>query len=130
MPECELYKQAVQRTKMALEHGHLQGVIWHQGESDVRDNSYLQRLEILIYAMEFDNPDLPFIAGQLSFDKSDRANYNRMIESLPKKMASTEVVLAKGLSTFDETHFDSGSQRILGNCYAEKILKLLRRQSY
>lgn len=46
-----------------------------------------------------------------------------MIMGLPKKVVFTKVISAKGLSTFDGTHFDPDSQRILGNCYAEKMLK-------
>lgn len=39
--ESTFYKEAVRRTKSALEKGVLKGVLWHQGESDAKDTQYL-----------------------------------------------------------------------------------------
>ena len=80
LPGTHYHKEAVSRTRAALKHGRLKGIIWHQGESDsdpIRMNMYLGRLEILINAFreEFNDPSLPFIAGQVSEDRPRRKPY-------------------------------------------------------
>lgn len=127
-PDSEFYKEAVMRTKTAMRYGILKGILWHQGESDVSEyESYLPKLLELIQSLRSDLgiPNLPFIAGQLSDDKPQRQGFNKMILELPKKMDNTGVVKTDNTSTFDSTHFDSASQRLLGERYAKEMKKIL-----
>ena len=128
-PESDFFREAVKRTKAAMPHGTLKGVLWHQGESDAsRHEMYMPKLLELIAALrsEFGISDLPFVAGQLSSDKPSREGFNKMILELPGKMENTAVVKSNDTSTIDSTHFDSVSQRLLGERYAREMLKLTK----
>jgi hypothetical protein len=128
LPGTDLYEEAIKQTHKALKYGKLKGVIWHQGEGDcdpVRVNMYLGRLEILIHAIreEFDNPTLPFIAGQL-FENEKRHAFNEMILRLPEFIRNTGVATSEGTSVRDGTHFDSESAILLGERYAVEMKKI------
>lgn len=130
LPGTKLYEAAILQTHKALKFGKLKGVIWHQGEGDchqVRVDLYLGRLEVLINAIReaFDDPTLPFIAGQL-YENEKRHAFNEMLLQLPDFIRNTGVVRSEGSNVFDGTHFDSESAIILGNRYAQEMLKILK----
>jgi hypothetical protein len=130
LPGTKLYEAAIQQTQKALKYGILKGVIWHQGEGDchpVRVDMYLGRLEMVINAIreEIDNPDLPFVAGQL-YENEKRHAFNQMLLQLPDFIRNTGVASSEGTMVFDGTHFDSESAVILGNRYAMEMLKILK----
>jgi lysophospholipase L1-like esterase len=68
--------------------------------------------------------DLPFVAGQLSEDRPERKVFNDMIVDLPSWLPNTGVVSSEGTATIDGTHFNSASQRLMGERYAAEMLKL------
>lgn len=128
-PGSDFYREAVQRTKKAMKYGSLKGVLWLQGESDAsKYQSYLPKILDMIRSLRSDLnlPELPFIASQLSGDKPHREGFNNMIMELPKNIEHTAVIKTKRTNTIDSTHFDSGSQRLLGERYARKMKKLLK----
>lgn len=129
-PGETLYNEAVKQTQKALKTGGvLKGIIWHQGEANAsRHRHYIPKITELIEALRTDlnQPDLPFVAGQLSEDKPKRKHFNDMIINLPNTIKNTAVVSSESTSTIDSTHFDSPSQRLLGKRYAEAMLKLLK----
>lgn len=128
-PGSEFYREAVARTKAALNYGELKGIIWHQGESDASKHQlYLSKLLELIESLraDFALPDLPFVAGQLSGDKSGREGFNKMILELPAKIENTAVITTNNTNTIDSTHFNSASQRLLGQRYAKEMSKLIQ----
>jgi len=127
-PGSEFYREAVSRTKDAMKYGVLKGIAWHQGESDASEyEGYTPKIAALIEALreEFQMPDLPVVVGQLSEDKNSRISFNQMITQLPAKIRKVGVVRTDNTSTIDDTHFDSSSQRLLGERYAKEMLKLL-----
>ncbi len=129
MPGTEFYKEAVARVKQAMKSGILKGIVWHQGESDVsKSEEYLKELMELIQSLRKDlgDQDLPFVAGQLSEDRDTRKLFNEMILQLPNRVKYTAVATSENTSTFDGAHFNSESQRILGERYAVEMLKLLK----
>ncbi len=129
MPDSHFYQEAVKRIKMASQNGIIRGVIWHQGESDLGNLSdYLTRLERLIQQLRTDLgvPDLPFVAGHIAEDHPGRDVFNKMIDQLPQQVAYTGVVHAGGTQTFDQVHFDTESQLLMGQRYGEKMLELIQ----
>lgn len=127
-PGSEFYNEAIRRTKEALKYGTLRGVIWHQGESDASNyQTYMDKLLDLIKALrsEFNIPDLPFVAAQLSNDKPHRKDFNTMILDLPNRLENTAVITSENTTTTDSTHFDSESQRLLGERYAVEMINLI-----
>lgn len=130
MPGTHFYKEAVSRVKTAANQGTIRGVIWHQGESDLgKLETYLPNLEILITQLRTDLgiPDLPFVAGHIATDQSGRKVFNDLIEQLPRRMPFTGVVHAKRTRTFDQVHFDTKSQLLMGKRYAKKMRKLIKK---
>lgn len=136
---ADLYSNAVSRAKIASGFGTIAGVIWHQGEGDAGSEtnatSYSKRLEkmILDFRNELQQPNLPFIVGQIG-----EFNYNRVgnplpfarmvneaLANIPKKVSNTGCALAKNLShKGDELHFSAKAQRELGNRYAREMLRV------
>lgn len=124
----EYYNEAVNRTKAAMEYGELKGIAWHQGETDAKKHAtYLPKMKALIEALrlEFKQPNLPFVVGQISPDKPMRLNFNQMIMELLTIVDKVSVVSTENTSTVDSTHFDAVSQRLLGERYAKAMQQLL-----
>jgi hypothetical protein len=127
LPGTEYFSEAVARVRQAAAHGRVRGILWHQGEGDVsRVDAYLEDLAVLIRALRdaLNDPDLPFVAGQLSEDNPRRIPFNAMLVALPARVPRTGVALSNGTSTFDGTHFDARSQVLLGERYADEMLRL------
>lgn len=129
-PDSLLFKEAVRRTKIAMEYGNLKGIIWHQGSADSRKwDTYLPKLEYMVsqFRRGFGNEELPFVVGQLSPDKPHRTPFNEMLLSVPSIIDHSAVASSEGLTTYDSTHFDTGSQVLLGQRYAAEMLKLIKK---
>ncbi|SEJ47032.1 protein of unknown function [Cyclobacterium xiamenense] len=130
MPGTPFFRDMLLRARLAAKDGTLRGVIWHQGESNAgKPDRYLEQLGQFITALRdsLSLPDLPFVAGQLSEDKDIRKPFNERLLELPKRIPHTAVVRSYGTATFDSTHFDSPSQVLLGERYAEKMNQLLEK---
>jgi hypothetical protein len=129
-PGTNLYNEAINRAKMAMKDGKIKGILWHQGESDAtKTEAYPEKIEELIQSLRTDLgiPDLPFVAGQLSEDKPERHAFNEMILTLPSLVSHTGTITTEGTTTMERTHFNSASQRLLGERYAAEMLKLIRK---
>ncbi len=136
----DLWKQAIERAKLAMQDGKLRGVLWHQGEADSAKletaESYAERLSQMVRDLrsELQAPQVPFVAGKLGlFLKHERAEgaksywpvVNEQLDRLPKLAPVTAVVSSDGLQhKGDDVHFDSASLRTLGRRYAEAMQKL------
>ena len=134
------YDDAVGRVSMVLrdQGGELKGIIWHQGEADrERDpDDYINDLAALVerFRTEFDDPDLPFVAGEVGYFFVERepgaGRINEAILGLPTRVEGTAVVSAEGLShKGDSVHFDAASARMLGERYADAMLDLTQRST-
>jgi len=124
------YNEAVRRTKIAMRSGKLEAILWHQGEHDEGSaDSYLPKLQQLINDLrtDFGCDSLPFIAGQVGRFRQSGADINRVIARLPEKVPFTDYVSSEGLTDLGyKTHFNSASQRIFGERYAEKVAGFLK----
>lgn len=123
------YNEALRRSQKARETGELKGILWHQGESDSGDDTYLEKLTALIADLRHDlgEPNLPFVAGQVFYHPETKANTKRINEQLaklPGAVPFTGCVMSEGLTTIDNTHFDAESVRLLGRRYAEEMLRI------
>lgn len=121
----KFYTEAIRRTRIAMKTGTLKGILWHQGESDHGDpDQYLAKLKALVADLRVDlgDPTLPFIAGQINAAPA----INDQIAELPNHIPHTGVVRADGLKTMDRWHFDAPSMRLLGQRYAEEMIRVQR----
>ena len=126
----QLFEESVARAQIALEEtgSTLGGVVWHQGESNRNDANYLDMLELVIEGLraEFNDPDLPFVAGELSHLRSDNDAFNSRLPGI-EAFGNSSFATAEGLTTVsatDLTHFDTPALRTYGVRYAARMLEL------
>ena len=130
-PGAELFEKAVCKTREALKQGEgeLVAILWHQGESDSRSRetaeAYSDRFNLMLdgFRKEFNNEDLPIIAGGLYNFLARRPEfaYCQIVNDALKR-AATVFVSSEGLTANDRddnTHFDTKSLREFGVRYAE-----------
>ena len=114
--------------------GEVKGIIWHQGESDSKDfhGQYAAAIADLIlgFRNELGDPGLPFVAGQMGAFYVDAHPgsevVNAAIAALPESVERTAFVSAEGTAhKGDDVHFDSASERTMGQRYAGAMASLL-----
>lgn len=130
----QLYNEAIRRAKEAQKYGTLRGILWHQGEADInRASLYPMQLSQLVADLRADlnMPEIPFVAGELAYwygeDKAS-INFNKMIRTIQDFIPNGDWISAEGanmLSNEKDPHFGRDGQLLLGERYAEKILKLV-----
>lgn len=104
------------------------GLLWHQGESDAKSTTeeYQQRLTAFMARLRDDigTPNLPVVVGDL-FDNGERDTVRAALRAVGTSGPQYGFASAKGTKTWDNgTHFDVPSQLLLGQRYAEAILKI------
>lgn len=122
------------RAKTAMEAGSLKGILWHQGESDSKEElakKYEERLHALVarFRKELKSPQVPFVAGQMgNWPERPWNEWKKMVDaahrSLPDKVDKTAFVSSEGLQHRDEVHFDRASYLEFGKRYAEAFRKV------
>jgi len=131
---ADLYERAIKRAKIAMAMGALDGVIWHQGESDSNDaelaQSYQSRLVQMFTDLRADlgMPNLPIVVGQLGeFVKYPYSDVVKTaIKQMPEKLPEVAFVDSNGLTDKgDHLHFNTASQQQFGERYAAAMLALL-----
>jgi|SaaInlStandDraft_1057018.scaffolds.fasta_scaffold15330_3 hypothetical protein len=125
VPGSKFFQEAIKRTKAAMKSGSLKGILWHQGESNAKDEKYLDKLSALVKNLRRDlgEPSLPFIAGQVN----NVPLVNEQIAKLPSVIQHTSFVKSDGLQAMDRWHFDAKSMKMLGERYAKEMLRLLKK---
>ena len=124
------YESTISRIKQALKKYpglELGAIIWHQGESNREYyKDYVVHLRTLIkdYRTDLDVPDLPFIAGEIGRWNPTYTNIVKQITMIPDSIDNAYLISSEELGNVDEFHFDSNSQEILGNRFAEKYIEI------
>ena len=123
------YGWIIQRAKLAQQaSGVIEGILFHQGESNNGDPSWPTKVNTLITDLRTDLAlgDVPFLAGELPYD-SPLAGHNALVNTLPSVVTKAYVVSASGLALdpADSTrlHFGHDGQVTLGQRYAAKMLE-------
>ena len=103
------------------------GILWHQGESDGRDDpAYGAALYSLIDAFRSESwygENLPFICGETA-SLPVNAQLNRLNSD---NDPNTACIAAAGLDTrSDNVHFSETALRIMGRRYADQYLAMTR----
>jgi hypothetical protein len=130
------YDDAIERTKTAIKHGVLKGILWHQGESDSNeDNSelYEDRLATLIDTLRMDLgvSDVPFVAatlGDFVVENNPQAKIiNAALRQIHQRVEHAACVDSTGLDhNGDNVHFSAEAAHELGRRYAEAMIRLAR----
>ena len=135
-----LFDHAVLMTRLAMRSSSLGGILWHQGESDCRDErfpKYKERLIRMIEALrkELNAEELPFIFGELSEDISSKwkvgdypKRMNELFREIEETVPACRLVSSKELALRpDGLHFNSFALREFGNRYFDAYLELSER---
>jgi hypothetical protein len=125
------YDDALKRTHRALQDGTLKGILWHQGGADRSPEKaavYKDKLMALVAALrkEFQVPDIPFVAGELTQSRNNTATINKAFHEAKQDIPYYDVVSAEELTPLskDNGHIDAVSQRKFGKRYAQKMKQL------
>lgn len=138
--DYDLYEEAVARTRLALESNpgaKLVGIIWHQGEGDNSPGSaanYLSRLYKLVEDLRTDlkAPDATLIIGEVGTWSGRGQHVNPVIQKVAERIPNAHWVSSAGLvplplrdgsPNLADPHFNTLSQRILGQRFADKALR-------
>lgn len=138
MPGEVLYDHAVMMTKLAMRSSKLSGIIWHQGESDCKNDellySYKGKFKKMMESLRRDlgAEDIPIIIGELSENISDDwkvddrpSKLNKIFHELACEVPLCRVASAEGLILkADGIHFDAVSAREFGKRYYKEYCEL------
>ena len=130
------WDDALKRTKLAMGKGTLQGILWHQGESDSTAKSaptYGGKLQDLVKAFRAElGADVPFLIGQLGqyedipWDES-RKIVDQAHQNVAKELPRVAFVSSTGFKhKGDKVHFDSAGLREFGKRYAQAYLNMTK----
>jgi hypothetical protein len=130
-PGTKNHTAMLARAREALKTGVLKGILWHQGEANVKDPSnYAALLQALIAGLrkEFNAPEVPFVAAEITAFKPDRDSidrFNEILHAQSKHVAKYACVKTQDLKDKgDQLHYDTASARELGRRYATALLAL------
>lgn len=138
MPGEVLYDHAVMMTRLAMRSSKLSGIIWHQGESDCKNDellySYKGKFKKMMESLRRDlgAEDIPIIIGELSENISDDwkvadrpSKLNKIFHELACEVPLCRVASAEGLTLkADGIHFDAVSAREFGKRYYKEYCEL------
>lgn len=119
-------------------YGDIKGILWHQGESDAKAElipSYQEKLQKLfsLFRGYASNPNLMVITGQVGEFPDDARNkvlINKIIRRHAAADPNTYMVKTSDLKhKGDKLHFNSESQRIMGERMAKTFLKKYRKSA-
>ncbi|WP_313073335.1 sialate O-acetylesterase [Lacrimispora sp.] len=126
------YNWILNRAKLAQQNGGvIEGIIFHQGESNSGDPNWPGKVKTLVEDLRKDLNlgNVPFIPGELLYS-GPCAGHNTLVNKLPSMITNCSVVSASGLvvdpgDTQYRLHFSHDSSVTLGKRYAEKMIQAL-----
>ncbi|MBR2916681.1 MAG: sialate O-acetylesterase [Clostridia bacterium] len=133
-----LYDNAIYQARLAQRTSTIAGILWHQGESDAKEERYPLYEEKLLKIMnslrkDLNLYDVPFLLGGLGdylaeYNDGAVKNYvhiNKALEKIAKENPMTGFVSAKGLtSNPDYLHFNTKSLLEFGTRYYEEFKRI------
>ena len=136
------YGKLVEMAKKAQQSGVIKGIIYHQGETDAYNDSWLASVyELytnLLTDLNLSMDSVPFIAGEplryYNGNPAPASGSRQYIDMLPnyfKRQSGKDIAYvasSEGLGYYDEYHFSSEGYRTLGKRYGEIMLPILIKQ--
>lgn len=126
------YDYIVRRARMAQEAGGvIEGILFHQGESNSGDPSWPGKVNTLVTDLRTDLAlgDVPFLAGELLYT-GGTAGHNTQVNRIPGMVSNSFVISANGLvvdpaDTQWNLHFGHDSVVEFGKRYAQTMIEAL-----
>ena len=126
----DYYKEAVRRTRQAQQLGSLVGILWHQGEAgSSAPEGYLDKLKPIVEGLRRDlgTANVPFVAGEIASWHENASKFNPVIRGIGEAIPYTDWVSSEGCTPLidaSDPHFSRDGQILLGERYADKVLKM------
>ena len=135
IPGTHYYQEAVRKSSLAKGiDGKIEATLWLQGESNLNDldenyKNYFNNLKSIIYALrkDLENDEMIFIAGELNINKPENEVYKKMLSRLKTEVPNAGSVISEGTSTYDGTHYDNKSLKIIGKRFAQEFKELYQK---
>ena len=126
------YNWILNRARIAQQNGGvIEGIIFHQGESNSGDPNWPGKVKTLVEDLRKDLNlgNVPFLPGELLYS-GPCAGHNKLVNQLPSLIPNCYVVSANGLvvdpgDTQYRLHFSHDSSVTLGKRYADKMIQAL-----
>ena len=128
------YRALVEAARKAQKSGVVKGILFHQGETNNGQKSWLQKVhrvyDRLCNDLRLEPNTVPFLAGEML--QQDMGGccwlHNDIIRQLPDVIPTAHVVSSKGCTGngHDNLHFSNEGYQKLGRNYAEVMLQILR----
>jgi len=126
------YDMIVRRARAAQQAGGvIDGILFHQGESNNGDPSWPGKVSTLVTDLRTDLGlgTVPFLAGELAYDGNAKG-HNVLVNQLPGLITNGFVVSAMGLAldpadTQWHLHFGHDETVTFGKRYAQKMIEVL-----
>lgn len=141
------YDVSYVRAQDAMKAGTLAGILWNQGEADTSPEKSMEYQKNLVTVIEqfrtdLQAPDVPFVAALLPDFQVNRVSatgeetvsvsatrVNAAIETVKQMLPNYAFVVGSGTKDRgDKIHYDAPSARLLGQRYAEAMLKIQKKQ--
>jgi len=132
--DITLYSNLIDKARKASAYGTIKGILWHQGETNASTGNYKnykEKLEFFFTKLRNDlgDSDLPVYAGQLGSFLDRKTNLfadsiNNDLNKLSASFKNFYIINTSDLTPKpDSIHFNSRSQRIMGERFAKLVYK-------
>jgi Carbohydrate esterase, sialic acid-specific acetylesterase len=128
------YGRLVDMAKIAQKSGVIKGILLHQGESNVGDAQWPEKVKKIYGDFMADlglNPkDVPLLAGEVvnADMNGEAAGINEQIKRLPSVLPNSYVISSSKLPAGnDRMHFTADGHKLFGLRYANTMLSILNK---
>lgn len=128
--ETGYFEETVRRADQAIRHGgKVKAILWHHGEGDCRDTTYLSRLAVMVQDMraELGDDQIPFIACELARWRDASKGFNKRLPQITEYISNSSYITTQDCSMLKDTgdpNFGREGQMYLGERYAAKVLRM------
>ena len=128
--DAGFFEEAVERAHQAIGHGgKVKAILWHHGEVDCRDTTYLSNLAVMVQDMraELGEEHLPFIACELAPWRDASKGFNNRLPKITEYISNSGYITAQDCSMLKDKkdpNFGREGQMYLGERYAAKVLRM------
>ncbi len=126
------YGRLIDLAKVAQEDGVIKGILLHQGESNVGDNQWPNKVkkiyDDMMADLSLDPAEIPLLAGEVvnADMNGTAAGANTQINRLPQVLPNSHVISSSKIPAGgDNLHFSAEGHQMFGKRYAAKMLSLL-----
>ncbi len=127
------YARLIEIAKIAKKDGIIRGILLHQGESNVGDDQWPNKVkkvyDNIVADLSLDPKNVPLLAGEVvnADMNGSAAGANIQIAKLPSVLPNSFVISSSKIPAGgDRLHFNAEGHKIFGQRYASTMLSILK----